>query len=695
MSVFLKEREKATLRRQRPRARSENISTPRPDIKAEDFQPLSDRLEWRLVAKALTIRRTEEKLLELFAQGKLFGTVHTCIGQEWSGVAVTEGLEPGDYLFSNHRGHGHYLSWTDDVEGLIAEIMGRATGVCGGRGGSQHLCRNGFFSNGIQGGIVPVAGGLAAAQQMQSRGTGITTVFIGDGTLGQGVVYETLNLAAKWSLPLLIVLEDNGIAQSTPTATTLAGNIDTRFKGFGIEVCRTNTWQPDQLITNAQEASQFVRQARRPMLLHVDTFRLKAHSKGDDQRDPEFVRAYAEEDPLNRILAEKDPEIDRLVTAIDQRLEKAIEKAEAAPFTSIPEQQVESAETRISEIGGKDGQWQPVDFESGRIDERIRQALAEAMENDERIILLGEDIADPYGGAFKVTRGLSERFRRRVYNTPISEAAIVGMGNGLALAGKKPVVEIMFGDFLLLAADQWANHAAKFAGIYNHQVKIPLVVRTPMGGYRGYGPTHSQCLEKHFLGLPGTRVLALHKRCCPRQFYRKLLSDNDLPTLVVENKLLYGKQAGPTPPPGFELSATREKFPVTRLKSPGQSVLTLVAYGGMADLAETAIQQLWEQEELACELLIPSQLYPLELSPYCESVLQTGHLLMIEEGQGFAAWGSELIAQLNHHHKKPALTAGRISAAQYPIPGSRPAEEKALPKVNDIVQSAIDLILGD
>jgi 2-oxoisovalerate dehydrogenase E1 component len=149
----------------------------------------------RLLEKALLIRRTEERLLSLFAEGKLFGTVHTCIGQEWVGVAVAEWIETGDLLFSSHRGHGHYLARTGDVEGLVAELMGRTTGVCGGWGGSQHLCRDGFFSNGIQGGIVPVAAGLAAAQQIAGTGS-IAVVFIGDGTLGEGVVYETLNIAS-------------------------------------------------------------------------------------------------------------------------------------------------------------------------------------------------------------------------------------------------------------------------------------------------------------------------------------------------------------------------------------------------------------------------------------------------------------------------------------------------------------------
>ena len=160
------------------------------------------------------------------------------------------------------------------------------------------------------------------------------------------------------------------------------------------------------------------------------------------------------------------------------------------------------------------------------------------MQRDERIILIGEDIEGPYGGAFKVTKNLSLEFPGRVRNTPIGEAAIVGMGNGLALNGYLPVCEIMFGDFLTLAADQLLNHSSKFRYMYNGQVKVPLIVRTPMGGKRGYGPTHSQSIEKHFMGLPGTTMLALHHRYDPGLIYYELFASIERHTIHIENNLM-------------------------------------------------------------------------------------------------------------------------------------------------------------
>jgi pyruvate/2-oxoglutarate/acetoin dehydrogenase E1 component len=160
------------------------------------------------------------------------------------------------------------------------------------------------------------------------------------------------------------------------------------------------------------------------------------------------------------------------------------------------------------------------------------------MENDASVYVLGEDILDPYGGAFKVTRGLSTKFPGRVLTTPISEAAIIGVANGMALRGLRPVAEIMFGDFLTLSADQLVNHAAKFRWMYNNNVHVPLVVRTPMGGRRGYGPTHSQSLEKMFLGTPGMKVVAPNTLGNPGQLLEEAIRDED-PVLFVEHKLLY------------------------------------------------------------------------------------------------------------------------------------------------------------
>jgi TPP-dependent pyruvate/acetoin dehydrogenase alpha subunit len=236
-------------------------------------------------------------LLELFEEGRLNGTTHACIGQEADCVAVMEHLTDADHVFSNHRCHGHYLARTGDARGLLAEIMGRPDGVCGGIGGSQHLAAPSFKSNGIQGGIVPAAAGIALAHKLSATDA-ISVVFIGDGTLGEGLVYETLNIASLWQLPLLIVLEDNGWAQSTPRRLNLAGSMRGRFEAFGVAVEEIDSTDVLELSEVAERAVSAVRGRRSPRALIIHTYRLCHHSKNDDNRPRAEVEARWAMDPL-------------------------------------------------------------------------------------------------------------------------------------------------------------------------------------------------------------------------------------------------------------------------------------------------------------------------------------------------------------------------------------------------------------
>jgi TPP-dependent pyruvate/acetoin dehydrogenase alpha subunit len=275
----------------------------------------------RLYRRMRFIRRFEETVLTLFDEGLLRGTTHACIGQEANAVGLVEHLRDGDHLFSNHRCHGHFLAWTGDAFGLLAEIMGKPEGLCAGIGGSQHLCAPGFKSNGIQGGIVPAAAGLAWAEQL--RGTdGLSVVFLGDGTLGEGVVYETLNLTALWHLPLLIVLEDNGWSQSTPTRLNLAGDMAARFTAFGLPVVEVTTTDVLEIEAAAGEVVSRSRAQHGPGVLLIHTYRLCHHSKNDDNRPVEEVESRRRFDPLVVHGRRLDP---REATAIDAEVDEALE----------------------------------------------------------------------------------------------------------------------------------------------------------------------------------------------------------------------------------------------------------------------------------------------------------------------------------------------------------------------------------
>ena len=247
--------------------------------------------------RMLQIRRFEETVLNLFPRGLFYGTTHTYIGQEANAVGVLAWLREGDIVVSNHRCHGHFLAYGGSMHSLAAELMGRSTGVCGGRGGSQHIQWRDFYANGILGGTVPMAVGMAATEKLKG-GDRTVFSFMGDGTLGEGVVYESLNIAALGAFPILFVVENNRYAQSTPTRLNLAGEIPDRFKAFGIPVESIDSTDVVEIHEAIEPMLKYVRGNKGPAAFVVDTYRFAPHSKGDDSRDPEEIARYRTKDPL-------------------------------------------------------------------------------------------------------------------------------------------------------------------------------------------------------------------------------------------------------------------------------------------------------------------------------------------------------------------------------------------------------------
>lgn len=280
----------------------------------------------------LTIRHFERTLLSLFAAGHIAGTTHACLGQEYIPVAMTPLLAPA-FTFSNHRGHGHYLAQFGDAEGLLAEVTGRAGAVCGGIGGSQHILRDGFCSTGVQG--EGVAAALGVALHMRSMGRpDLAVAYIGDGTWGEGVVYEALNMAALWSLPLVILVEHNGIAQSTPTIRAMAGTIAARAAAFGVVHVHVDTTCVVAIRDQLAAPVARVRDGGGPLVVEFRTWRLGPHSKGDDTRSPTELAALAEHDWYTTY-ARQHPE---QFTSRDARARAAIEALTREVLTREPAQ---------------------------------------------------------------------------------------------------------------------------------------------------------------------------------------------------------------------------------------------------------------------------------------------------------------------------------------------------------------------
>lgn len=650
-------------------------------------KPLIGATPEQLYAFGHLIRSTEQLILDQFSRGLVSGTTHTCLGQELCAMAVVRALtHPDDAALSNHRNHGHFLTYSGEFVGLVAEIMGREGGACGGRGGSQHLVWRHFHSNGVQGGMTGIGAGLALARKLHGSGA-IVAAMIGDGTLGQGLLYEAMNMASVWSVPFLVVVENNGISQTTEPHQNLGGDIQARGAAFGLQTWRVDDASED-FFQQVEAAVRQVRESGRPGFLVIDTKRLGPHSKGDDLRPAGELEAIRARDPLVA-MGRRLSEADRL--AIEERnaafMDRVREAADASPeavYDDAPEHIFDRAD-ELTERGYS----YPAVAKGTSVRLALNAAMNHLLENHPETLLIGEDLHDPYGGAFKVTQGLSTAYPGRVISTPISEAGITGTAIGLAMDGFRPIMEIMFADFLSLCMDQLYNHAVKFPGVFPG-VTVPLIVRTPSGGRRGYGPTHSQSPENIFTSIPGLTVLyGSHRHDVAR-----LLVDASrrwpYPTLFLEHKLLYGEAMEPGDYQVLEADPddlAAHLFP-TLLRRRPDADLAIVTYGGMLPVVEEAARRLEEAEELMVDIVVPSLLSPLPRRTLLAHLMSSERVVIAEESHHEFGIGAEIAASL--------LEAGypgqafRVGTPPVPIASARSLERQILPDADRLIEDILD-----
>ena len=636
--------------------------------------------------KAHLIREVERKLLALFSEGRIAGTIHTCIGQELTGVAISEFLSPDDWVVSNHRCHGHYLARFGDTRGLIAEILGKPSGICRGFGGSQHIFRKGFLSSGIQGGMTPTGVGLALAASWAGQSS-IVVNFIGDGTLGQGVLYETMNLASVHQAPILYVVENNHYAQSTSQNQTLAGNVQKRAQAFDLNYYSGSTYHLETLMDAASDAIHYVRDERRPAVLEVETYRLAPHSKGDDFRDVAEIDQYLDKDLLAIFLRDHSGDV-----LIQSKLKECQQILDAEVSEILAEQDSIVIIDREPKVAQNEFLLVPKCTSQTQA-KAINQELHRQFAKHDKLIMLGEDLCDPYGGAFKISQGLSTLYPARVINMPISEATIVGTGLGLALSGRTVITEIMFGDFIAIAFDQILNHASKFHSMYSNTIPIPLVIRTPMGGGRGYGSTHSQSLEKFLAAIPDVDLFLLHPRADVEKLYASVISSVDRLAILIENKLLYACTWQAPCPPNYELYSTNDLFPVSRLRTSGVSDVTVISFGGVGTEVEK-VAALLVPEEINLDIFFPLHVSDFQVTPMLESICQTRRLLFVEEG----TYGLGLSAQYFVEIMRRLPSAARadlqfriVSSLGKPLSAAKYLEAQVLPSQKRIWEGVMDL----
>ncbi len=319
----------------------------------------------------------------------------------------------------------------------------------------------------------------------------------------------------------------------------------------------------------------------------------------------------------------------------------------------------------------------------------INKSLEKMLENDKQILVFGEDLVDPYGGAFKATKGLSTKFPDRVFNMPISELSITGFGIGLSIAGYKPIIEIMFGDFITLAADQIINHLSKFHYMLDDQKPRSFIMRTPMGGGRGYGPTHSQSLEKIFFGIPGINILAINPFLDVANLYEKAI-DSQIPSIIIENKLLYSEE-NQLLKNKDKIKHTKDYFPSSRIiNNPKEEIdITILSYGRMAKICYDVTERLYEEERLNSELVVPSLISPFNSETVKESVSKTKILITVEEGYVNFGYGSEVISKLQSELMFKSL---QIGLGDHIIYNSRILEDKVLPTSDSIYHKLISFL---
>ena len=645
-----------------------------------------------VIDMALRIRAFETVLLELFKDGLLSGTVHTCIGQELCAAALHPHLREGvDVFLATHRGHGHYLAYGGPDDALLAEMMGREGALCLGRGGTQNLRHQRFFSAGIQGGGAPVAVGYAWALRRRGE-SAIAVAQLGDGTLGEGTLYEAFTFAAWLKAPVLFLLEWNGWAQSTDVRTTTPGDVLQRAAGFGLDADVITDTDPARLHAQLGKVVDHVRQGR-PFLQIIETRRLMAHSKGDDNRPKELVQQLWRTDPLSRLVDEDDGARDRVAAAESaaRTLGREVAGRPLLEYTDLPVRPPAARVVCSSELHADMGAGA-----YGRVADELNGALRTMMKDDPDVVLMGEDLLDPYGGAFKVSRGLSTEFPRQVLSTPIAEAGIVGVANGIALAGGRPVAEIMFADFVTLAADQLVNFAAKFHSMYGGTLRCPLTVRLVSGGGRGYGPTHSQSLERLFCGIPGLRVVALSRRHDPARLLRHAVLGDDGPKIFVENKLLYALTPAAEPPADLQpvpVESRAGEYPALRYapRTGRKPDVTVVTYGGMTGIAELAMRRLLEEDELSFDYVVLTQLWPLATDDIVQSVEQSGRLVVVEENVTEFGVAATVIAAVAQQRRQP-FACRAVGTRPVPLPAARHLEERVLPSADAVARAIREML---
>ena len=644
--------------------------------------------------RMLLIRSFEERAREMFQAGQLPRRGHLYAGQEAVAAATLAAINDDDYITSTHRGHGHAIGRGGDLLGAMAELAGKSAGFCRGKGGSMHVSD---FDHAMLGAFpivgasitMAVGGGLAARTLANGR---ISVAFFGDGASNQGTFHEALNLAAIWDLPVLFVCENNGYAIFTKQENVMrVKNVSDRAPAYGIPGVVVDGMDPLAVYEAVSQAAVRARTGHGPTLIEAMTYRWGGHSTGDPgtgYRSRDEMAEWKKRDPIPNFRAyllessaTDEQTICQMESQVASQLEAAVSLTLSAPDPDRSEAFsglfAPSYEPEATEPSG----------EPRRINtlQALNEAIAEEMERDPRLIMLGEDIGG-IGGPFGVSKGLLDRFGPlRIIETPISENGFTAAAIGAALAGVPAIAEISYIDFATLALDPIVNVAAKAHYMSGGKQSVPVVIRTEGGGGSAAdGPTHSQSLEAWFAHIPGLKVVMPSNPFDFKGLLKTAIREPN-PVVFIEHKMLY-RSKGEVPAGEYSIP-----FGKAALKRPGRDV-TVVAWAAMVPQALAAAETL-AKEGVELEVIDPRTLVPFDLETVAESVRRTGRLVVLQEAPVAASFGAEIARVVGEATFDWLEAPIKVVGTMVPLPASPVLEAFVLPGEQHLID-AVHGVLG-
>jgi len=634
------------------------------------------------------IRCFEQEVLDLRAIGAIFGSVHPCIGQESAPVGVLASASVVDPVLATYRGHGWAVECGVSLADLFAEIMGRDGGVAGARGGSAYLTAPGtrfLGENSIVAAGLPIANGVALAARTLGREE-VTIVSFGDGATNQGAAHEAFVLAVARNLPVLFVCENNGWSEMTPISATVPVSLTERARSYGMASWSVDGADVRAVAASSNVAIEHVRSAAGPAFLEIHVPRMGGHYNADIEhyRSKEDKEAAHHRDPLVQsrtlLLAAGVPaaELDSREREVADVVARARVEAESRPpATNDPA-------LHVSGVALPSAAGPVVDGRDVAYGLAVNEALRDAMRERPEVIVFGEDVAVP-GGVFGVTRGLQKEFGpERVFDTPISESAIIGAAVGASQRGLRPVAEIMWADFLLVALDQLVNQAANVRYMSEGRVNAPLVVRTQQGATPGSCAQHSQSLEAILAHIPGLKV-GMPATAHDAYAMTRAAIDDDDPVVLIESRALYLMKGL------IDISLPRETVGGGRLRRRGSDLL-IVTWGRITHDCLSAADVL-ASRGVQCGVLDLRWIAPLDFTLVLEELTtHSGKLMIVHEANRTAGFGAEIAARVASEAtdilQAPVL---RVATPDVRMPAAPQLQEALIPGVRDIVAAAMEL----